>query len=706
FKTFTIKYQSQQYIETEDGVTTNYLTFVADTTNNCVYVIVGTEEPEEQDLTDATARIAFTGYSKITIEFTSYTKGDYALKITDNDGICSDDDTTGYTYALTNIGSSYSKYVSSSSGNSVIPMTFSASFADGSTDSAEMVLYELNTQSFILSGDEGARTVTDNRYPVLCVDDDFTSVRYGYGLELNYAVIDVLATSPRTTIYYYILTQAQVDADVSLEEASDTVEFTSVSTSDTYAFIDCEDYYKSFTDTTEYGYTTKCLVKIYLTITDSTASGGKSDNVYLEWYVEDKNNLETVKDGDAYESQFIRVVKDIEGATYNYTPADVTYTDASQQEVTVTYSGTTFAYANKQEIQDEYNALLESAVKDQEATAGDDNYLYLPSFEGYLFDNLTGYQDLTYSIYYVAGSDTSVSSSTGLDYNELSISLSSEGQYRFVIFATDGESNEMYYLTYDEDNGSWTKKVTFSADDVAEMLADADHELWAYVPYFEFSVTYEGLSVTTPEAQDIAFVDSTYTAESFDITGLNSGYTESYTLYVFDREAYTEDHETISYSYMIAHVAEIFENAESRSKYFTQIIALADLEETDEYYDDYCDYEWDADALSFVPQDENTFYIIRLVVTDTVYKTDATVEYMVINSSAAAEELSGESTWVSDNLASIILLAVAGAALIGIILLIVIKPKEKGDIDVIDFNEEDKKSRKKIAKDKKSEDNE
>ncbi len=74
---------------------------------------------------------------------------------------------------------------------------------------------------------------------------------------------------------------------------------------------------------------------------------------------------------------------------------------------------------------------------------------------------------------------------------------------------------------------------------------------------------------------------------------------------------------------------------------------------------------------------------------------------MVISTSAAADELEGESHWVEDNLASIILLSVAGAALIGIVLLIFIKPKEKGDIDLIDLDDEDKKSRKarkKIAK--------
>ena len=57
---------------------------------------------------------------------------------------------------------------------------------------------------------------------------------------------------------------------------------------------------------------------------------------------------------------------------------------------------------------------------------------------------------------------------------------------------------------------------------------------------------------------------------------------------------------------------------------------------------------------------------------------------MAISASAAAEPLYGESDWQQNNVASVVLLCVAGAALIGIILLVVIKPKDKGDIDQID----------------------
>ena len=56
---------------------------------------------------------------------------------------------------------------------------------------------------------------------------------------------------------------------------------------------------------------------------------------------------------------------------------------------------------------------------------------------------------------------------------------------------------------------------------------------------------------------------------------------------------------------------------------------------------------------------------------------------MGISASVKVEALKGEDTWLQDNMTSIILLCVAGASLIGIVLLLVIKPKEKGDIDEV-----------------------
>ena len=68
---------------------------------------------------------------------------------------------------------------------------------------------------------------------------------------------------------------------------------------------------------------------------------------------------------------------------------------------------------------------------------------------------------------------------------------------------------------------------------------------------------------------------------------------------------------------------------------------------------------------------------------DKTYHTVPVESLMAISISAAADSIFGEDNWVEDNVAAIVLFCVAGVALIGIIVLAVVKPKDKGDIDEI-----------------------
>ena len=60
--------------------------------------------------------------------------------------------------------------------------------------------------------------------------------------------------------------------------------------------------------------------------------------------------------------------------------------------------------------------------------------------------------------------------------------------------------------------------------------------------------------------------------------------------------------------------------------------------------------------------------------------------------------LKGESEWLKNNLTSIILLSVAGVCLIALIVLLIIKPKDKGDIDAVYTKVEEKSKGKKKNK--------
>lgn len=878
FETFTIKFQSQQYSATEDGVTTNYIRFIAadsststnsgDSSSSCagVYVVIGDEDVADYTLDDiknvnsegtSTSCNLLTNLNSITISFVSYSRGTYTVVVTDGTYVnVVDSSTEESTYStstceqtkklsdgttciktdgstivegtFTNVGGSYAKYVSSSSGTSVIPLTYSATFPEyndpsssSDTYAAQMVLYSFNGQSFE-STTSGSSTpaVSDNTSPVVCLDEVVTTLRYGHAIDIGYTVIDMLATSPKSTLYYYVLSSEMVSAGSSSTSTSSATTSCSTCTSSgtctastcttctattaassstsgttyNYGYNSTDGLNSAFVEVTssttanviresgsytgDYSYACGCkdttgdayaYVKIYIYVADSsstTAGYANTDYVSIDWYI-DSDSLAYIND-----TPFIKAVNDTEGATYVYNASDNTAAEEEEKEEEEEESTTNYTDIVSQ-IVTGYNAAVEAAIAEQGASAGDGNYLYLPSFEDYVSDNYTDYTSLTFSIYYLAGDD--YGSSTSLSYNELTIELDNEGDYKFIIYVTDSSGNKMWYLnettssgnggsSYSSSDSTSGTIVYISTSDLEELLEDPDNsKLKGYVPVFSFHVDYEGLSIETPTAQDIAFVGSEYTASSFDITGLSSNYEATYSLYVFDLASFVDEvlgGETISYSDFIDMVDRLFNNSAyfeyegeilsydeitevlktvtnndstsssngsstnnytsteieelleqvadnnykgtlnisrvTTSIYFRTIKSINDIEETDADYDDYVDYAWDysdSDSLTFVPQDDNTFYVIAVTATDNVYATDSVSAYMCISVSAAAKTLKGESNWLKNNVASVVLLCIAGAALVGIVLLLVIKPREKGDIDLIDENNEKQKTK-------------
>ncbi len=652
FDRYTIKFQSQQYAETKDGVTDNYITFaVAD---NGLKVII--TDDEEQTKTPA-AEIAGaslgigdgTAAGKIKIVFTEYNEGVYTVEVSDGTNTV-----TGY---FNNVGGSFARRVNSTT-EGVMPLTFSADFGDAvENNSCEMVLFSLNGQSFELMGavasDDGdyytGGTVNDNCPPVLCVNGDVSYLEYGVEPDFEYTVIDVLASAPRSTINYYVLTGELYSKgtsfdyeDVSVPEDGDPL-FNRTSSDDNLV-IDGSDLFLpsdivAANKSGENGYTVGCLAKVYLELTDVTSSSGNnsSTKVFLDWYIEDTVTVN--------EHEFIKVALDEQGASYE--------TDDIEARTA------------------EYQSRIDEATTDGDGnvtlSAGSSSSFYLPSFEGFIKDNLDGYEQLVYSVYYTANGVTG--SATSLAYNSLSISLNSAGTYKFTVYATDRAGNPMYYL---DENG---KAVEFETSEIY------DDGVKDKLPWFTFDVIYTGATVEDPGEQATGYVGTTYSSISFDINGISDYYTTAYSLYRFDREAYNaENGTTITYSEFVSKAAELFEGDETR-KYFTTIKPLASLNENDPDYDEYADYAWNASSVSFVPQDANSFYLVRLTVTDTYYHLDDVNSYMAIHVSEKADSYAGDSRWLQNNVVSVVLFCIAGVAAIGVIVLLVVKPKQTGDLD-------------------------
>lgn len=673
FERYIIQYESQLYNKNKDNKATNYIIFYPSSEEGKVYVAV----TDEADLALDADNFALISSDNIWIKFTGRASDEYAVYVGN------DKDAATGAYSFVNIAGNYVKN-SNTTSNSVTPMTFKAEFAEDATASANVVLYSLNGQSFELKDTTYSETddyyyggtVTDDTAPVLCLEEDVRYFNLGDEIDFDYVVIDVLQSnsSTKSTVNYYILTYDQyANADGSITDYNDKDLFSSLSSTDTILLVSGKDKYypgsiltgtkfenseNLVTEDGEDPLVADMLMKVYVDIKDE--SSGRTDYIYLDWYLPTEYKISTST--TVANSNFIAVATDNLGVRYNNA-------DAEEWE----------------KICAEYQAKVDELAKD--LSAGSSSYFYLPSAEKLFYDNTTSYADLTFSIYFYHNTQ---SSNTSLSSTNLSINLTQQGPYTFTIYAVDSASNNMYYLETDEDGN--VSVVTFAASEIWTMFEDEDDEgLKDLLPWFTFDVGYTGVEFDeVPGLQSTAYVGTSYTSASFSINGLSGSYTTTYRLFKFDRAAYAAAMgSTLSYADFVDQLDDLFDN---HREWFDEIPAVADMEETDDDYDTLSAYEWSSSSTTFTPQDENTFYLIRAEVTDNQYSIPKTCNLGVV-ASVQASTLKGESEWLKNNVASIVLLCIAGVALIGIIVLLCIKPKDKGDIDV-QFQNAEKKDKK------------
>lgn len=671
FSSYVIGFQSQQYNITEDGVSDNYLVFKPSDGALELYISESEEVAEDEE-----PSVVLEDYSSITVAFGQFADGDYSILVNgEEEGL------------FVNVRENYASYVSSGD-SAATPITFTVHFDESAADDAavDMIMYSLNGQSFEVFDaeydDEGALsggTIHDDKAPVVCLDTGLNYLTYGDEVDIDYTVIDVIASSPRSTVKYYVLTNAQFnseDFDYNNTDVEDEL-FMEVTTSSDYRLLrDQYTYVPDLSDIgvveNELGYSTYGLVKVCLYVRDTTSSRAQTADVFMDWYVPQdyKVDISTIKGVESTASStFIRMLEDGQGATY----ADESVVDLE------TYK----AYIAR--VQEEYQAKIDAYIADENVYpdglhASSESNLYLPDFSGYVTDNLGGYTDLKYSIYYRT---SSTGSTTNLDYNALAMTVSeADVTYRFTIYVSDAAGNPMYYP---DENG---ELQTISTEDIW------DEDFAELLPFFEVSVDYRAATVEEPGTQSVGYVGSTYNSASFDIKGVSGTYSATYNLYIFDRDAfYAATGVELSYNDVVDNAYALFfdsyedENGntyENTRQYFTLV--------TDE--EDYEDYEWNSTNVTFVPQDPSEFYVVRLTLKDTGLSNQVTDSFLVVRASARAAEIYGEDNWVQNNIASIVLFSVAGVFFITFVVLLIVKPKDKGDIDVIAADVEQKKAKK------------
>lgn len=289
-----------------------------------------------------------------------------------------------------------------------------------------------------------------------------------------------------------------------------------------------------------------------------------------------------------------------------------------------------------------YKTLVENAAK-KEYTVDDktitrsirlgDSY-EIPTLEDLVFDDYDLYSSLTYTVYYKTPSNA------GGQTSSMKFTVSEAGDYEFYVVFKDlaGETMEKDDFYTEGDDGIPTYGKYGSA-------------------VFTFTVEDDApISVEAPETQGKGYLNTTYVATEFKIL---SGNNETFTLY------YNSD-----------------KNATATDSGWIELPKLADIKE--DYNQDGFTY---SDIKTLAYDGKYTFtpvkvgaYMIKCYVSSYNAVRSAEAE-TVVSISEKPSEVKVPSTWLKDNVWSVVFLSIGTLALIGVIVLLFIKPKEETETD-------------------------
>ena len=658
FTSFTLTMETTEMSQSKEGKAVNTIVFTpAEGSGLNVSVNGGTETP-----------LAYTAGETIRVAFTrADTYGNFYVAVINaaQDKELSPVRVTG---TFTNIGKNFADYASSSSDTPVTPLTFSAELAENAEAPLVLTILSLNGQSFELT-DDGR--VTDSTAPVLVVDSEIKRFVLGTQFDFEMTAIDVcdssISSSDRTSYYYVnpVSSNISFDENGDLQTSVTSGEGEDAETTEYYVEWESDRYFfeSDFLDAD--GQLNAPSISIAVSLTDDSDNTGW---YLLEWF------------GDYSET---------EGSFYGIpvvTPESDTAARPDAGFYTVTEQDGAPgapAQANGGEDISDYQAAVDAAAvtEDEDGNevsiqVGDGAYFYLPSLKAYISDTTCGYTDMEFTIYYtVNGGETQ--SGSGLSYDELSIELSSAGNYRFRVVPTNASGLSSYGVFETSEGSGQYKYAEITSDNVWDALNLAD---------FTFAVTYNGPSVEASDNDDIGYVDATFTFENFEVIAL-SGYQSNYTLYrIVLLDAYADEYESsdraadIQTAYAEGRIASSREEAEANpEQYIGYTVAIAEYD--DELDEDEGDnvYNWNPDSsLSFVPQEIGYYMLTTEVASYPWSNAHGTVSgQKAVYISAESDIQAGETYWLQNNILSVVFLAVGAACLIAIVVLLLIRPKKK-----------------------------
>ncbi len=576
---------------------------------------------------------------------------------------------------MTNVGANYADF------ESVDTLVIEAKAAAEATP--VVYLKNLNGQAFDNittegEGENAKKVVSDDALPVLVVNDTVSGFLLGTQFSLNYAIVDVLDTTPSCDEKYY-----------QYNPADETVEYADGLGANVY-FMPTTMYVKkdandptnkalwSWSKTKQDGYTRTSIyeeydnrefVSIRFTLGDDEHNTADKETVAdLAWYVADPSDLVSITQGEAgseVTTDFLVLDRNEEGPTLrNFTEDDV------------------------QLYQDKLDAIA------AEKYVGE--AVELPSL-AWLFDDNNGYQSLEFMASYRTPASTSAQSwGSTKKFNKLEITTSEEGLYEFKIFVTDKAGNEMKAML-DGEEVSVTKNNVWDIDEI---------------PTFRFTIKNQGIKADEKSNKlTTKVLGATYSMGSVNITGAERERSDA-VLYKVDLSKYNgltaEVLAAVEYSELqkkvnLANVQngnyfELYLNA------YVELIAaeleLADNDTAARTAIKSCfklidkseeEYKWNASSKSFTAAQEGVYMILADYWDEEFAYVDRVAAYVIVEVDAEADEIEGENNWFKNNMVSIILFAIAGVMLVLIIILLLIKPSDE-TLEDVDKKAKEKKT--------------
>ncbi len=556
---------------------------------------------------------------------TALSAEELTLSFTGDDGngnfdVLVSDGTDSVTGTFTNIGKYYAQYASSSATTPITPLTFKASGAD--------VVFEirsLNGQSFLL--DENDK-VEDDVAPVLVINSEIKQLVLGEEIDLDYVAIDVCSSSVTTTRYYLVDGMPVMDGDTEVAAAFDE-------DGKLVGYNDLESD-KRFNET---DFPANSFDGGKLSIAFRLTDGNTNSGYYfIEWYAGGELNMVNPNSVDSTpQMSFVSVAE--QGSGYQLTE-------------------------NTANIQAYQGAVTQASLKDGKSIqVGSGAYYYIPSLKEYITDSSCGYTDMSFTVYY--RTNTSDTQTVSGSYDDLRIPVNTEGDYAFRVVPTNKAGKVMIGYVEQAD-GSYLPEEISSSNvwDVKNLVT------------FNFSVRYYGASIEEPEEAETGYRDVTYTVNSFEIVAL-TGYKTEYKLFLFEANS----------GVSVTSISQIrdAEQADGTNTLGTwKEIAVYDSSLDEEEGDNA--YNWNpTSSLSFVPQ-QMGYYKVQVTVDDQsgiTQNEDGSYPsaYQIIGITAEAVVIPGTTYWLQNNILSVVFLGIGVLCLIGIVVLLVIKPKDKAAAD-------------------------